>query len=179
MNVIGCRWIYKVKQRSDGSLERYKARLVAKGYNQQPGRDFGDTFSPVVRSGTIRLVLSLAISKGWDLRQLYVKNAFLHGDLHETIYMYQPQGVVDLSFPDHVCRLHKSLYGLKQAPRAWFQKFSTFLINYGFQNSPHDASFFALINGTDILLLLIYVDDIILMGSSSSSVLNFISVLSS
>nr|XP_016489332.1 PREDICTED: uncharacterized protein LOC107809250 [Nicotiana tabacum] len=91
MNVIGNKWVYRVKQKANGSLERYKARLVAKGYNQQKSIDFSETFSPVVRPSTIHLVISLALSRGWDLRQLDVKNAFLHGFLNEEVYMSQPQ----------------------------------------------------------------------------------------
>uniref|UniRef100_A0A2N9FVX7 Reverse transcriptase Ty1/copia-type domain-containing protein n=1 Tax=Fagus sylvatica TaxID=28930 RepID=A0A2N9FVX7_FAGSY len=117
-NVVGCKWVYKLKHHSDGSIARYKARLVAKGFHQQYGVDFYETFSPVIKPPTVRLILSLAVSLHWPLRQLDVKNAFLHGTLKEEVYMTQPQGYIDSTHPSYVCKLQKSIYGLKQAPRA-------------------------------------------------------------
>ena len=120
-NVVTCKWVYKLKWHSYGSIARYKARLVARGYLQQYGMDYDETFSPVVKPATVRILLALAVQFGWELRQLDVSKAFLHGVLKEEVCMAQPQGYVDPTFLKHICLLHKALYGLKQAPRAWFE----------------------------------------------------------
>jgi histone deacetylase 1/2 len=124
MNIIDCKWVFKIKRKVDGSIDRYKARLVAKGYKQCYGIDYEDTFSPVVKAATIRLVLSITVSRGWSLRQLDVQNAFLHGVLEEDVFMRQPPGYEDKSKLSYVCKLDKALYGLKQAPRAWYARLS-------------------------------------------------------
>ncbi|KAJ9556497.1 hypothetical protein OSB04_011111 [Centaurea solstitialis] len=111
-NIVGSRWLYHHKFDGNRHLERYKGRLVSQGFSQQLGLDFNDIFSPVVKPATICTVLSISISRNWPIHQLNVKNAFLHGDLTETVYMRQPPGYIDSNFPDHVCRLRKALYGL-------------------------------------------------------------------
>ncbi|KAM1701493.1 hypothetical protein ACFXTN_024755 [Malus domestica] len=178
-NVIGSKWVYKIKKDQDGKVSRYKARLVAQGYSQEQGLDYDETFSPVVRHTTVRLVLSLAAMKGWELRQLDVKNAFLHGELQEEVFMKQPQGFQDPQHPNHVCKLLKSLYGLKQAPRAWNAKFTSYLPSLDFQSSHSDPSLFVKVCGTDVVILLLYVDDIIITGSSFSLIQQVIAELSS
>ena len=112
-NLIDCKWVYRIKKKSDGTIDRYKARLVAKGFKQRYGIDYEDTFSRVVQTATIRLVLSIAVSRGWSLRQLDVQNVFLHGVLEEEVYMKQPPGFEDKDAPSYVCKLDKALYGLK------------------------------------------------------------------
>ena len=112
-NVIRCKWVFRIKRNADGSVERYKAHLVAKGFHQLPRVDFGETFSLVIKPTTVWKILSIAISKGWVLRQFDVQNAFLHGHLFEDVYMFQPLGFAQPQFPNHVCKLKKVLYGLK------------------------------------------------------------------
>lgn len=130
-HLVGCRRVYKLKHNPDGSIAHYKARSVAKGFHQEHGIDYNETFSPVVKQATIKIILAIVVHFHWPLHQLDVTNAFLHGILQEDIYMVQPRGFVDLCFPHHVCKLHKSLYGLKQAPWAWFERFSNYLIGLG------------------------------------------------
>jgi hypothetical protein len=112
-NIVGCNWVFKLKKKADGSVERHKERLVAKGFHQQVGLDYGETYSPVVKPTTIITVLSVAYSAGWSLKQINIQNAFLHGFLSEDVHMVQPPGFINPSYPQHVCKLRKSLYGLK------------------------------------------------------------------
>jgi histone deacetylase 1/2 len=179
MNVVGSRWVYRIKCRVDGSIECYKAHLVARGFTKQEGIDYSKTFSPVIKQATIRLVFSIAVSRNWKIHQLDIHNAFLNGVLIEEVYMKQPPSFVDSSLPSHVCRLHKSLYGLKHAPRAWYTHLSDFLLSIGFQASKVDTSLFILSDGTNIFYLPVYVDDILLTGSNSAMLHHLIQLLSS
>ncbi|RVW39243.1 Retrovirus-related Pol polyprotein from transposon TNT 1-94 [Vitis vinifera] len=134
-STVGCRWVYAVKVGPDGQVARLKARLVAKGYTQVYGSDYGDTFSPVAKIASVRLLLSMAAMCSWPLYQLDIKNAFLHGDLAEEVYMEQPPGFVAQGESGLVCRLCRSLYGLKQSPRAWFSRFSSVVQEFGMLRS--------------------------------------------
>jgi len=163
---IGSKWVCKVKHKADGTIERYKARLVAKGYNQGKGLD---TFSPVAKITTIRTLLELASIHSWHLHQLDVNNAFLHGDLHEEVYMSVPQKVVSPK-PNQVCKLLKSLYGLKQASRKWYEKLTGFLFSPGYKQSNADHSLFTLNTDKSFTALLVYVDDVILAGNSMTEI---------
>jgi histone deacetylase 1/2 len=168
-NVVGCKWIYKVKQKPDGTVDRYKARLVAQGFSQRYGVDYADTFSPVVKPTTVRIILALAVSCNWSLRQVDIQNAFLHGELAEELYMHQPPGFVNKSHPNFVCRSQKSLYGLKQAPRAWYSTLSQKVQALGFRRSAADTSLFLFRRGKVTIYMLIYVDDIIIASSCAQA----------
>lgn len=168
INIINCKWVYKIKRKTDGSLDRYKARLVAKSFKQRYDIDYEDTFSLVVKAATIRTILSIAVSRGWSLRQLDVQNAFLHGVLEE-VYMRQPPGYEQTNYPNYVCKLNKALYGLKQAPRAWYARLSTKLHELGFISSKSDTSLFFYNKGDITIFMLVYVDDIIVASSSTEA----------
>ena len=142
--------------------------MVAKGFNQEEGIDYGETFSPVVKSTTVRLVLAMAAHFGWNLRQLDVKNAFLHGILQEEVYIAQPPGFIDSQHPE---------YGLKQAPRAWNDKFTSFLPSLRFNTNYADSSLFVKKSGSSVVILLLYVDDIIVTGNAPTMIDDVISAL--
>jgi hypothetical protein len=165
---IGCKWVYKMKHNADGSVSRYKARLVAKGYAQTYGIDYEETYSPVAKMTIVRAIIDMATSKGWSLHQMDVKNAFLHGDLQEEVYMEQPLGYLDQTYPNLVCRLKKALYGLKQAPRVWSNKIGQYLVISGFQTSNADFSLYVKKTNHGIVIIVIYVNDLIIIGNSDA-----------
>lgn len=176
-NVVGSKWVFRTKYRSDGSIDRHKARIVAQGFTQVLILDYAHTFSPIVKASMVRIILYLAVHQNWSLRQLDVNNAFLNGNMSETVFMEQPPGFVDSRYPNYVCRFNKALYGLKQAPRAWFQRLSTFLTQIGFHYSRADPSLFLFTRDTTILYLLVYIDNIILSGYDKVAIANFITRL--
>ncbi|CAH9093346.1 unnamed protein product [Cuscuta epithymum] len=175
---IYCKWVYKIKYKSDGSVERYKARLVVCGNRQVEGIDYGETFAPVAKMVTVRTILAVAASCHWELHQMDVDNAFLHGDLREEVYMHLPPGYSSSS-PGKVCRLLRSLYGLRQAPRCWFSKLTTSLRSYGFAQSHADYSLFTKRDGSRILCVLIYVDDLLITGNDRTMITEFKTYLAS
>ena len=132
--VVGFKWIYKIKTRSDGSIECYKSRLIAKSFTQEYGIDYEEIFAQVARISSVRALLAVATASKWNLFQMDVKNDFLNRDLNEEVYMQPPPGLsVDLN---KVCYLRRALYGLKQAPRAWFAKFSSTISRLGYMARP-------------------------------------------
>lgn len=165
---IESRWVFKKKQAECGKISQYKARLVEKGCAQRKGFDYDEVYAPVARLTTLRTLLAVVNNKGLYTRQLDVKNAFLHGDLEEEIYMKIPTGVSESSYL--VCRLLKTLYGLKQAPRAWNLKFDKFVKHVGFVQSKYDACLYYLVRGDSKVYMLIYVDDV-LMASDDNKLL--------
>ncbi|KAJ0470826.1 putative RNA-directed DNA polymerase [Helianthus annuus] len=175
---VGCKWVFRVKYKSNGEVERYKARLVAKGFNQREGIDFDETFSPVVKMVTIRCIVSLSVQNDWPLYQLDVNNAFLYGNLKEEVYMSMPEGL-NVNHSNKVCKLNRSLYGLKQAPRMWNEKLVHVLLKMGFYQSKCDHSMFIKSDETAFVVMLVYVDDIILTGNSKQEIDNVKNLLQS
>ncbi|KAL2900721.1 Retrovirus-related Pol polyprotein from transposon TNT 1-94 [Bienertia sinuspersici] len=166
---IGSKWVFKTKYKADGSIERYKARFVAIGYQQVPGEHFNNTFSPVAKLSTVRVIVSLATTNQWPIKQLDINNAFLHGYLEEEVYMKPPQGYTKAK-PGEVCRLKRSLYGLRQASRQWNKQLTKYLIGLGFVQSYQDYSLFTRTLEHEFIAVLVYVDDILITGSSSDQI---------
>lgn len=160
-NVIDTKWIFTLKYLPNVVIDN-KAWLVARGFNQQYVLDYSETFSPVVKSDIIHLVLQLAVNRSWGIKQLDVNNDFLKRTLMDEVYVMQPPGFIDKDRPHYGFRLKKALYGLKQAPRTWYHELKSYLTAMGFKNSLADTSVFIFINGTQILYCLVYVDDIII-----------------
>ena len=168
---VGCKWLFNIKYKPDGNIDRFKARLVAKGYTQVYGLDYMETFSPVAKMTTVRILISLAACKNWNLYQHDVKNAFLHGDLEEEIYMDLPQGYKTY-LSNKVCKLQKTIYGLKQSPRAWFGKFTNVMKSFGYCQCNQDHTLFFKYNrDNEITLVLVYVDDIIVIGNDTQEII--------
>jgi hypothetical protein len=153
--------IYR-EQNLDGKVKRYKARLVAKGYSQTYGVDYDGTFAPVAKMNTIRALISIAANNKWKLFQMDVKNAFLHGDLHEEVYMEIPPKISTQETKGKVCRLKKSLYGIKQSPRSWFGRFRNEICNVVFKQSNTDHTMFYKRNHDKVIVLIVYVDEIVI-----------------
>ncbi|KAG9446390.1 hypothetical protein H6P81_012518 [Aristolochia fimbriata] len=178
INVIGTKWVFKNKTDEEGNVVRNKARLVAQGYTQVEGVDFDETFAPVARLESIRLLLAVASCLKIKLHQMDVKSAFLNGYLAEEVYVEQPKGFVDPHHPDHVFHLTKALYGLKQAPRAWYDRLTKFLCSKGFVRGSVDKTLFIKKDGNLILTIAqVYVDDIVFGSTDISSQKQFVRLM--
>ncbi|KZV49059.1 hypothetical protein F511_11010 [Dorcoceras hygrometricum] len=152
--------------KSDGTIDKYKARLVIKGYRQKEGLDYFDTYSPVTRITSIRVILAIAALRNYSVHQMDVKTAFLNGDLEEEIYMEQPEGFSAPGQENKVCKLVKSLYGLKQAPKQWHEKFDKSMIDSGFKVNECDRCVYIKDSEDGYVILCIYVDDMLIIGSN-------------
>ena len=143
----------------------YKARLVAKGFRQIKGVDYDDTFSPVAMLKSVRILLAIAAHYDYEIWQMDVKTAFLNGDIEEELYMMQPQGFVDPKDADNVCKLQRSIYGLKQASRSWNLRFDKVIKEFGFVQTFGESCVYKKVSGSSVSFLVLYVDDILLIGN--------------
>ncbi len=162
---MGAQWLFKIKYKADGSVNKYKARWVAKGYSQQHGVDYDTTYAPVVRIEHLRLLLAYATALGLSVHQMDVVTAFLQAELKEVVYVDQPEGFKSPDKPNHICRLCRSLYGLKQAPLAWNQMLDKHLRASGFSPVESDPCVYVKGKGRDILIISVYVDDCLLIAA--------------
>jgi hypothetical protein len=167
-NIVGCRWVFKVKTNADGTVERYKARLVAQGFRQKEGIDYQEVFAPTIGHESIRCILSLAASFDMEIHHMDIKTAFLHGELEETVYMRQPPGFTRAGLQDHVCKLKRSIYGLKQSPRQWNKVIDRYLKEHGFKPSICEPCVYIRHRSEAKLpeIITLSVDDLLLIGQS-------------
>jgi hypothetical protein len=162
VKAIGCKWVFKTKKNSLGNIERYKARLVAKGFTQKEGIDYTETFSPISKKGSLRVILVLVAHFDLELQQMDVKTAFLNGDLKEEVYMKQLERFPSSDGEQLVCKLKKSIYGLKQASRQWYLKFHNVISSFDFVENIMDQCIYQKVSGSKICYLVLYVDEILL-----------------
>jgi len=163
-NIVGSKWVYKIKKNSDGSVIKYKSRLVAQGFTQEPSIDFKETYAPVSRATTVRTLFAIAASIGFEVTQVDISTAYVNAEVEEEIFMKQPQGfeIKDKDGRELVCKLKKSLYGLKQSGRNWNRLITKWLEDYGFKRSQHDPCLFVLNQEGKQILLTIHVDDLLI-----------------
>ena len=164
---VGSRWVFKIKENADGSIERYKARLVAQGFSQKPHLDYTETFAPVAKFASLRAILALAAIEDMELDHMDVSSAFLNGDLDEEIYMSQPEGFIPKGQESLVCRLKKPLYGLKQSPRQWYRKLNELFVELGFKRIQSDHSLFVWAKDSIKIIIPVYVDDLTIASNHS------------
>jgi hypothetical protein len=141
-SMVTSKWVYNIKHAVDGSVDKYKARFIARGFSQKEGEDYDETFSHVSKYTSIRAIMSLVASMGWNLHQMDIKATFLNGAIEEEVCIEQPQGFEVHSRDTHVCRLKKSMHGLKQAPKAWYARIDSYLVRLGFSKSHVDPNLY-------------------------------------
>eukprot|EP00253_Pinus_taeda_P027009 PITA_27009 len=164
-SVVTSKWLYKIKHGADGSAKKYKAHFVARGFSQKEGVDYDEIFALVARYTTIRSIIAPATSQGWNLHQMDVKTAFMHGLIKEEVYVEQLKGFEIHDRESHVCKLKKALYGLKQAPQAWYERIDNYLMKLGFTRSEADSNLYFKVEDDKPLILVLYVDDLFLTGA--------------
>jgi hypothetical protein len=163
---IGCKWVFRRKYNTDGSLQTFKARLVAKGFRQKEGIDYFDTYAPVARIASIRVLLALASIFNLYIHQMDVKTAFLNGDLDEEVHMEQPEGFIMHGHEKKV----KSLYGLKQAPKQWHEKFDSVILSHGFKHNNADKCIYSKFTDCYGVIICLYVDDMLIFGTNMEGI---------
>jgi len=166
---VGCRWVFLIKRKSDGSIDRYKGRLVAKGFSQHPGFDFNETYASTVKWTTLRSILALAALENLEIESIDISSAFLNGDIDAEVYMQQPEGFPQGS-PEQVLHLKKSIYGLKQSPRLWHKKLDSVLVNLGFKKIKSDASVWVYNKNEIRIIVPVFVDDMTLVSKSKQKI---------
>jgi hypothetical protein len=166
MRAVECKWIFKKKIDTNGNVHIYKARLVAKGFCQIQGVDYDEIFSPVAMLKSIRILIVIAVYYDYEIWQMDVKMAFLNGNLSEDVYMTQLEGFVDPKNARKVCWLMKSIYRLKQASRSWSLHFNEVVKSFGFSQNSKEPHFYKKTSGSALVFLILYVDDILLIGNN-------------
>ncbi|KAL0328097.1 UNVERIFIED_CONTAM: Retrovirus-related Pol polyprotein from transposon RE1 [Sesamum calycinum] len=162
---VGCKWVYKCKIVADGEVTTFKARFVAKEYTQRPGVDFEETFSPVAMAKSIRIMLAIAAWYDYEIWQRDVKTAFLNGFVKEEIYIDQSEGFTVIGEEQKVCHLQRSIYDLKQNSRSWNIHFDEVIRGYDFVKNDFDPCVYKKVSGSSVVFLVLYVDDILLIGN--------------
>jgi hypothetical protein len=171
--IIGLKWVHRSKLNSDGTLNKHKAILVLKGYYQEYGVDYSETFAPVAKLETVRMLIALAAQNKWTIHQMDVKSAFLNGNPEDEIYVEQPTCFVILGHDELVYRLRKALYGLKQAPRSWYERLHQFLISQNINRSMNDTTMYFKFDRKRKMIISVYVDDLFITGNSNSLIEEF------
>jgi hypothetical protein len=171
--VVPSKWVYRIKHKADGSVERFKARLVAKGFAQRPGIDYFETFASTMRHATIRVILALAAIEDLELRSVDISHAFINSEIDTDVYMAQPYGFVQHG-AEYVCKLYKSIYGLKQSPRLWSEKLESAMIALGFKKTYSDSSLYIYDRDNLRVIVPVFVDDITAASKSNKALDDFV-----
>ena len=176
---LSSKWVFKRKRKVDGSIDKYKARLVIKGYKQTEGLDYFDTYSPVMRINSIRMVLIIVALRNLEVHKMDAKTTFLNGDLEEEIYMERPESFSAMGQEKKVCKLIKSLYRLKQAPKQWHEKFDNVMMSHGFKINECDKCVYVKYTTLRYVIVCLYVDDMLIIGSNDKMIASTKNMLNS